>query len=440
VAKERSLREQLHIGEVDDDELSVAISSVLPRGAQFRAKEVEYRTSSDEWVLSLRYRAGSVVDAIAGPAMTPTLEERLRAVIEESLLTASERRVWRWTMFSGSPVEGYWRFRDTFQIVPAPPEAPRPGALVAEHPFVLDVVFDDSPDFRIRGLRWSRKVRELELVLNLVLRVPISSPMARHAHHWVMAPQGSEPPVLWVNEGYFIPGFQHLVDDMPDTNDFIPLIEVVPSTYFDPTYRGHSDSLTIPTVLEDLIQRFGELVGDDRARFLRACRWYQLTGTVWSTSQSLHLTCLINAIECLATVASKRSEPEGPSRLFKSFMRRFAEPEGPSRLFKSFMRRFAPGEPSGSALDKLYDIRSEITHGERLMHHDLPPRAFGLNERSANDRHAGDDAIILCRGALLNWLWTLGNTGASPLVTVGLLKSPPAKPGTKGQVKVIFGQ
>jgi hypothetical protein len=355
--KERSLREQLHIGEADGDELRIAISSVLPRGAQFQAREVEYRTSSDEWVLSLRYRAGSLVDAIAGPAMTSVLEDRLRVVIEETLLTASERKIWRWTMFSGSPVEGYWRFRDIFQIVPAPPGAPRPGALIAEHPFVLDVVFDDSPHSRIRDLRWSRKVHELELLLNLVLRVPISSPLGRHAHHWVMAPHGSEPPVLWVNEGYFIRGFQHLVDDMPDTSDFTPLTEVVPSIYFDTTYRGHSDTLTVPTVLEGLIQRFGEIVGDDRARFLRACRWYQLAGAVWSTSQSLHLTCLINAIECLATVGPERSEAEGPSK-----------------LFKSFMKQFAPGAPSGSALDKLYGVRGEITHGERLMHYDLPPR------------------------------------------------------------------
>jgi len=174
VAKERSLREQLHIGEVDDDELSLAISSVLSRGAQFRAKEVEYRTIADEGVLSLRYRAGSVVDAIAGPAMTADLEEQLQAVINDTVLTPSGRKVWRCVMFSGRPVEGYWCFKDEFQIVPAPPEAPRPNVLLAEHPFALDLAFDDSSDFRIRGLRRSRRSYELGLVLDLVLRGGIS--------------------------------------------------------------------------------------------------------------------------------------------------------------------------------------------------------------------------------------------------------------------------
>jgi hypothetical protein len=228
--------------------------------------------------------------------------------------------------------------------------------------------------------------------------------------------------VLWTNEGYFIPDFRYLVDTMPDMNGFTRLSEIEPGTYFDPN-TGYSDTLTVPSVLPDLIDRFERLGGDQRARFLRACYWHHMAGTVWSMSQSLHLTSLINAIECLATVGAERSEPEGPSS-----------------LFKSFMKRFAPGAPSGNAIDKLYDVRGEITHGERLLHYDLPPSAMALDERSSTDRGAGDDAIILCRGALLNWLWTEGQAEGAPLLTVGLAKAPQSKAGTKSQVEVTFGQ
>jgi hypothetical protein len=63
------MTEELHIGEVEDDELRMVLTSVLPRGAQFRPDEVEYRTMADEWALSLRYREGKIVQAVAGPMM-----------------------------------------------------------------------------------------------------------------------------------------------------------------------------------------------------------------------------------------------------------------------------------------------------------------------------------------------------------------------------------
>jgi hypothetical protein len=38
---------QLPIGEVDDNELGLVLSTLLPRGAQFSANEVEYRVGPD---------------------------------------------------------------------------------------------------------------------------------------------------------------------------------------------------------------------------------------------------------------------------------------------------------------------------------------------------------------------------------------------------------
>jgi hypothetical protein len=154
MAKRRSMTEELHIGEVDDRELASILMSVLPRGAQFRTEEVEYRTLADDWALSLQYREGKIVRAVAGPAMTPELEDEIRASIDTNLLAGGGSAVCRWTLFSSRPVEGHWRYRDQFQIVPAPPNAPRPEELIADHPFLLDFAFDNSPDSRIRQHRY----------------------------------------------------------------------------------------------------------------------------------------------------------------------------------------------------------------------------------------------------------------------------------------------
>ena len=42
MAKARVLTQELRIGEFDDEELTAVLTSVLPRGAQFRSNEVEY--------------------------------------------------------------------------------------------------------------------------------------------------------------------------------------------------------------------------------------------------------------------------------------------------------------------------------------------------------------------------------------------------------------
>jgi hypothetical protein len=74
MAKNRSIAIKLHIGEIDDDELTIILRAVLSRGAQFRSGEVEYRTMADETVLTLKYHGGKIIDAEAWPAMTPDVE------------------------------------------------------------------------------------------------------------------------------------------------------------------------------------------------------------------------------------------------------------------------------------------------------------------------------------------------------------------------------
>ena len=352
--------------------------------------------------------------------------------------------VCRWTMFSGRPVEGSWRYRDEFQIVPAPPEAPRPGHLWgAEHPFLVDFAFQDSPNQQIQQLRYARKAADMLLVLNLLLNTQITAPTNRARKHWVWPPPGSTAPAIWAQEGYLIPNLVYIVNDFPNV-DASPLEQVPADKYY--SREGHAETLTIPAELAELLDVFGTLKADDRERFLRACYWYHMASTVWTYSQSLHLTSLVNSIECLSSVGPDRNKPEGPREMFSAFMRRFAPGRrnadgsgpGPTALFKSIMRKFAPGAPSGRMLDSIYAARSNITHGERLLHFDVGAPPAGLSQNSAIDREVGDSAVILCRGALINWLWNQRPMASGELLLKqGVPSAKAAKPGTKSNVKII---
>jgi hypothetical protein len=212
--------------------------------------------------------------------------------------------------------------------------------------------------------------------------------------------------------------FKYLVDDFPAAGDVPPLEEVAGETYYE--YRANfADTVTIPAELMHLLDAFSGLKGDDRERFLRACFWYHTALSVWDYSQSLHLTSLVNAIECLATIGPERSMPEGPTG-----------------LFLSFMKRFAPGRPSETQLEKIYDVRGQITHGERLLYLDQSSPLVGLDQTSSRDREIVDSATVLCRGALINWLWSSSPGAKDPLLTRGLSWTKPARRGTKSNVIV----
>jgi hypothetical protein len=63
----------------------------------------------------------------------------------------------------------------------------------------------------------------------------------------------------------------------------------------------------------------------------------------------------INALECLAQSGEKRLVPDASTK-----------------LFLDLMQDFAPGRPSRSRLNKIYEVRSLVTHCERLLGYDTP--------------------------------------------------------------------
>ena len=140
---------------------------------------------------------------------------------------------------------------------------------------------------------------------------------------------------------------------------------------------------------------------------------------VWNHSQSLHLVSLINGVECLAQSGEKRYTTDASTK-----------------MFLNFMQEYAPGQPSRSRINKLYDVRSLVTHGERLLGYDIP-RASGLYPTSTADRDSTDEALLLAGGALINWLVRTASGSENILTTDPYSKRPATEPGTKSKVTII---
>jgi hypothetical protein len=62
----------------------------------------------------------------------------MRALVSGKAADDCGIEVRRDVLFSGRELRGFWRHHDEWQILPAPPEAPRPRALYDEQAFALE--------------------------------------------------------------------------------------------------------------------------------------------------------------------------------------------------------------------------------------------------------------------------------------------------------------
>ncbi len=184
------LWQTFHVDEVDEAELAHVISRQMPAARQVAPDEVEYLRSHDEpdFSLKLVYKGPELVTVEGGPALRPQDIEAIRRAIEDELLGPGGSIVAASVLFSAVPVNGWWRYRDDFQVLPVPEGSPRPDALLGAHPFVLEVRVPDSPDALTRIHRRDRRVRVLDLVLGSFLRLRVRGPDSWYRQFWVYLP------------------------------------------------------------------------------------------------------------------------------------------------------------------------------------------------------------------------------------------------------------
>ncbi len=286
----------------------------------------------------------------------------------------------------------------------------------------MEFTFIDSPTHQVRSLRTQRRSYELALMLNLLLGGQIASPTSRARNHWVFPSSvefvaGGVPE--WRQEGYYIPGFDLFADSFSDVNAFSPIAKDPTQDYY--SRRGWivGRPLTVPSAMSDLCAAVDNLDALKRSRFLRSCYWLRTAEVVWTYSQSLNLVSLINAVECLAQSGEKRLTTDASTK-----------------MFLDFMEDYAPGSPSRTRINNIYAARSLVTHGERLLGYDTP-QATGLHPTTTADRESGTEAVLLARGAVINWL--IRDAGASDnlLDADPYPRRPAEKPGTKSQATII---
>lgn len=268
------IKDAFHLDRIDAYELHAALTSRFPwarlddPGERIVYMGKGQLQGGDQYALKLRWarrRDGEPPDSIEpGPQLEPEDVDNVRLWIEEHVLADHGGRVRREILFSWGPVYGAWRYRDVFQMMPPPPEAPLPGFLLARHPLVIEVAFPNSTDVAIRRMRYGGRLREIALLLSLFLAGGVDrlGPVSRN--HWSFVDANGEISSKYLSEGYFIPGFEA---EQPDFSELgkLPQLDVVEDQEYYGRSGSSADRLDVPSSLESLFDTYFALEHGARA-------------------------------------------------------------------------------------------------------------------------------------------------------------------------------
>ncbi len=259
------------------------------------------------------------------------------------------------------PVAGYWRFQECIQILPAPPEAPRPPQVMAEHPFVLEVAFTGSVDPDMKKQNLFSAIREATLLLSALTHGPIRElHRDRSTRQMWATPLDGEPIPRWSSETYFVAGFHGLSATMTNPVDVPRLPSVDQHAYYELRAPPLDDNLHLPDSLTADFEKYFSLPPQEKEAFQRSAYWLRHAQRVQPESVSAGFVALVTAIEALLPVRDEGRCPECKRPLLSI-----------SRQFREFVELLlAEWSIAGQVKQDIYDTRSKIAHGSQLLLHD----------------------------------------------------------------------
>ncbi len=157
--------------------------------------------------------------------------------------------------------------------------------------------------------------------------------------------------------------------------------------------RDDGVGLRVPSDLDRSICSYDALSGSNREKFDRASFWFSASRRMCDVSITAAFAALVSAIESLTSsgevhqftcpVCSGVTDHRVP---------------GPTKLFKDFLATYALGATLAKDRDDMYDLRSDLVHGEHLVELDreipimgwTPP---GFKKKNANSITTSGDLL-----------------------------------------------
>jgi hypothetical protein len=393
----KNLFQIFHCSELDQNEFEQVVTSYFGHG-YYAPPEMHHGRKDRNCALRTIYnKTGKLIEVRGGPDLCAGDIEGLRHRIESELLTEVATKVRSSVLFSPVPTVGYLRYRDVFQIVPVPADAPRPRfPIIEDHPFLLELKVRSSSNFVITSVRHQRKARQLELLLSSLFDVRVWSIRPEKRSYWVMdISEGALVlPSKFLQEGYSWHGAVAELDDFSPTQQLSPVEQINPQEYYPFRAVSVDSALSAPSDIEQQLDKFFSLPMEQREKFLRASYWFQYARAVLRDSKSASFVALVSAIEALMPPAKERCS-------------HCNQIVGVTKRFAHFVESTIPGGDAVPVAERkrFYGLRSELSHGETLLSVDND--AWSFTPTQLKEGYDSDTVRKIVQLVLHYWLAAL---------------------------------
>jgi hypothetical protein len=413
----KSIKQLLHLDQVKHSELPQIITSYF-RHAQFLGSRLKIykQESPDECIELIFNKSGTtIVNAIASSTVPQEALRDIEKAIIDALVENQTVRYHQVAAKSAVKVEGYYRYRDLFQILPVPQYAPRPPFLIGEHPFLLEFPYTSSLDIMINGTRAQELANKYSRLLNLFLLGSVHLMNDMTQHRWVLPKDFNEHMVSeHLQRGYIYPGLGQMsgslssIDGISEISN-VPFQEYYGSTY---VYASAGNIMAIPDNLAYSLDLALALLSDDWIKLYMACTWFSQAERLWNESYSSAFIALVSAMECLTDKPERCSEcgqalSERMDKCRVCHQAKFSI----TKHFKSLLDKYVPfvNTPEWkSTKNRIYTVRSELAHGLDLLLRDLDP-SFHIGVKTVDEDQMLRDLYFITRLCIYNWLHSRTN-------------------------------
>lgn len=386
---------------VDQSELEQLLLAHFGGSTGISQDEIHYiHTGTIDPALIVKYKKDGDISAIlAGQGLRTTDIEHLRTKITQQLIEPRGCEIGQLVLFAHTPLVGGFRYRDSFEILPKPDDAPRPTFMMGDHPLLLQFQYAGSADIQIGMLRRTRIGRELELLLvALVSGIKGSiSPVVRH--HWSIV-TGDDNPANWKSaycqEGYIWPNANGVGAGYIALENYGPIARTVAAEHYTRLGISVGQTLDLPDVLEQLLDIYFSMDRDNRDRFIRASFWFQYSQRASQISHSGAFTALVSSVEALMPETKPDSHCPKCDRPIGI---------GPTKKFAEFVERYAGKGLTNGQRRELYSLRSALSHGGSLLHSDRFGWGGGMTSTSLSQWTNQHTMWQIVRLVLVNWLF-----------------------------------
>lgn len=309
------------------------------------------------------------------------------------------------------PVSGYFRYRDIFQILPAPPASPRPPAAVGAHPFIIELTYPVSSVGRTTSYGHTikavfvnnetafEKLKHLLLLLTAFTNYRVFLPPGHQGWFVSFGTLGNEQTDTspqWGQEAYFDQNYNHAIQNFTAPTA-PPINEVEPAKYFNAYGRRMDQVLEFPEIITILLDAAHEMSEEAKLVLLSACSLLDQGLALWQEHPSLSFASCVSALESLIAFDHKAEQVE---KCDKCGQERF-------RVMQKFQEFFAKYGHQSSEFrkyaQKIYRYRSKILHRGELFLGDVITIKFASEDGEA-DRELHRNLIRTCRICIVNWV------------------------------------